>query len=309
MQTSGIGIVFSELSGNVNYEVLVSELSFLLGQWNYIIKKTIYSNPLDLIFRECDIISNLVRDFHLQNLDFIHTDHSLNLHKINFFLNYWQYSEKSIPTKFYLYANKKQLIKKQKMHQAWLNLYNQKVDLLTGGYIIIDSFNAMTIIDVNSGGFNTSLKVQDTVLQINLIAAKEIARQLLARNISGIILIDFIDMSSLRDKLLLLEYLYLLLAEDYAKPQIVQFSELGLIEITRKRVNQNLNLNYLYQQFDRLYIHFNLVKLQFFLLAYTKNPSCFDFIILLYYSPTILFNQNYILGYKSLYRKQYPVIV
>nr|YP_010330115.1 ribonuclease E [Porphyridium aerugineum]UNJ17831.1 ribonuclease E [Porphyridium aerugineum] len=241
LQPSGIGIIFLELSTTVNENILIDELYVLLKQWNYILKRSINLSPFNLIYRDDNLLSRIIRDHDANSFKIIYTDTLLNLKRMKFFLKYWQCLIDCNPRKIYFYENTDKLIDRTGIYKAWSQLKNNKVELLTGGYIILETFNAMTIIDVNSGAFNNSLKVKDSILQINLMAAKEIVYQLIIRNIAGIILIDFIDMNSPKDKLLLLEYLYSLLIHDNAKPQIVQFSELGLVEITRKRISLNLN--------------------------------------------------------------------
>ncbi|MGB3136371.1 MAG: ribonuclease E/G, partial [Nodosilinea sp.] len=115
-----------------------------------------------------------------------------------------------------------------------------RVDLPSGGYIIIERTEALTVIDVNSGSFTRSATARETVLWTNCEAAAEIARQLRLRNIAGVIVVDFIDMDSRRDKLQVLEHFNTALRSDKARPQISQLSELGLVELTRKRQGQNI---------------------------------------------------------------------
>jgi ribonuclease E len=115
-----------------------------------------------------------------------------------------------------------------------------RVDLPSGGYIIIEPTEALTVIDVNSGSFTRSATARETVLWTNSEAATEIARQLRLRNIGGVIVVDFIDMDSSKDQLKLLEHFNKALKADKARPQIAQLSALGLVELTRKRQGQNI---------------------------------------------------------------------
>merc|ERR1712093_943455 len=110
----------------------------------------------------------------------------------------------------------------------------------SGGYIIIEPTEALTVIDVNSGSFTRSANSRETVLWTNCEAAIEIARQLKLRNIGGVIIIDFIDMDTRRDQLQLLEHFTSAINGDAARPQIAQLTELGLVELTRKRQGQNI---------------------------------------------------------------------
>ncbi len=115
-----------------------------------------------------------------------------------------------------------------------------RVDLPSGGYIIIEPTEALTVIDVNSGSFTRSSNSRETVLWTNCEAATEIARQLRLRNLAGVIVVDFIDMDYRKDKLQVLEHFDRQLRADKARPQISQLSELGLVELTRKRQGQNI---------------------------------------------------------------------
>jgi ribonuclease E len=105
---------------------------------------------------------------------------------------------------------------------------------------VIEPTEALTVIDVNSGSFTRSATSRETVLWTNCEAATEIARQLRLRNIAGVIIVDFIDMDSRRDQLQVLEHFNKVLKADKARPQIAQLSELGLVELTRKRQGQNI---------------------------------------------------------------------
>ena len=115
-----------------------------------------------------------------------------------------------------------------------------RVDLPSGGYIIIEPTEALTVVDVNSGSFTRSNTSRETVLWTNCEAATEIARQMRLRNIAGVIIIDFIDMDYRKDQLQVLEHFNKQLRVDKARPQIAQLSELGLVELTRKRQGQNI---------------------------------------------------------------------
>jgi len=127
-----------------------------------------------------------------------------------------------------------------KVNAAIRDALKPRVDLPSGGYVIIEPTEALTVIDVNSGSFTRSANARETVLWTNCEAAVEIARQLKLRNIGGVVIIDFIDMESRRDQLQLLEHFTQAVRDDAARPQIAQLTELGLVELTRKRQGQNI---------------------------------------------------------------------
>ena len=115
------------------------------------------------------------------------------------------------------------------------------VNLPSGGYLFIQTTEALTVIDVNSGKFTNSATQDETILKTNIEAVHEIARQLRLRNIGGMIIIDFIDMTSRVDKLAMMEELEMAIESDKAKPQVGQLSDLGLVEMTRHRQGQAIS--------------------------------------------------------------------
>jgi ribonuclease E len=133
-----------------------------------------------------------------------------------------------------------EILEHYKVHAAIRDALKPRVDLPSGGYVIIEPTEALTVVDVNSGSFTRSANARETVLWTNCEAATEIARQLKLRNIGGVVIIDFIDMESRRDQLMLLEHFTQAMRDDQARPQIAQITELGLVELTRKRQGQNI---------------------------------------------------------------------
>ena len=119
-------------------------------------------------------------------------------------------------------------------------LLDKKVWLRSGGSIVIDQAEALTVIDVNTGKYVGRHNFDDTILKTNLEASKEIAHQLKMRNIGGIIIVDFIDMERVEDREKILSTLEQYLKEDRAKTSVVNISPLGLVEITRKRVRDSV---------------------------------------------------------------------
>jgi ribonuclease E len=133
-----------------------------------------------------------------------------------------------------------EILEHYRVNAAIRDALKPRVDLPSGGYVIIEPTEALTVIDVNSGSFTRSANARETVLWTNCEAATEIARQLRLRNIGGVVVVDFIDMESRRDQLQLLEHFTQAVRHDSARPQVAQITELGLVELTRKRQGQNL---------------------------------------------------------------------
>jgi ribonuclease G len=121
--------------------------------------------------------------------------------------------------------------------------YHSTVPLEGGGYIVIDPTEALTVVDVNTGSFVGQSCLEETVFEVNMRAAVEIARQVRLRNIAGIVVVDFIDMSKDEHRVAVVEKLKEALSADKAKTKVLPMSELGIVEFTRKRVgNDNLSL-------------------------------------------------------------------
>lgn len=140
------------------------------------------------------------------------------------------YTDKSLP-----------LIKLYSLESTLESALSKRVWLKSGGYLVIEPTEALTVVDVNTGKYDGKKNAAETVLKINLEAAVETARQLCLRNLSGIIIVDFIDMDSEEDKKLLLETLETEFKKDSVKTVLVEMTKLGLVEITRKKVRKPLH--------------------------------------------------------------------
>ncbi len=154
----------------------------------------------------------------------------------DFLVNY----ESNLDIGFHDNNSNQNILEKYGIKNAIQKALQPRVDLPSGGYIIIEPTEALTVIDVNSGSFTRSANSRQTVLWTNCEAAVEISRQMKLRNIGGVIVVDFIDMESRRDQFQLLEHFTSAIKDDSARPQIAQLTELGLVELTRKRQGQNI---------------------------------------------------------------------
>jgi len=154
----------------------------------------------------------------------------------DFLINY----ESNVDIEFHDNDLNQNILEKYEIKKTIQKALQPRVDLPSGGYIIIEPTEALTVIDVNSGSFTRSANSRQTVLWTNCEAAVEISRQMKLRNIGGVIVVDFIDMESRRDQFQLLEHFTSAIKDDSARPQIAQLTELGLVELTRKRQGQNI---------------------------------------------------------------------
>ena len=236
-----MGLLIKSSAQGIEEHSLLEDLNSLKKQWYFIQKIASIVNRPTLIYKDEDLIQRIVKEFCDHDIKKIIIDSEYGLNQLYYHLNKYNNLNTYInKTKLQLYNKSECILEKFKIQQSILKALKPKVNLESGGHIIIESKEALTVIDVNSGSFNTPNNSKDTILRTNLYAAFEIAHQLKIRNINGVIIIDFIDMRSQKDQLQLLEYFSQLLKLDNAKPKIVQLSELGLLELTRRRRGQSL---------------------------------------------------------------------
>jgi len=195
------------------------------------------SNPPNLIKRDDDFSLKILRDYFKSSTKNIIIDSKFSVERAkDFLVNY----ESNIDIEFHDNSLNQHIFEKYEIKKTIQKALQPRVDLPSGGYIIIEPTEALTVIDVNSGSFTRSANSRQTVLWTNCEAAVEISRQMKLRNIGGVIVVDFIDMESRRDQFQLLEHFTSAIKDDSARPQIAQLTELGLVELTRKRQGQNI---------------------------------------------------------------------
>ncbi len=231
----GNGLLIRTEGENVSEELLIGDLESLLQQWEAIQQAAETYPPPVLLNRDEDFIHRILRDHMGPDLMRVVVDEESAVERVSGFL---AQDGPNIVVESHNGPN--DLLDHFRINSAIHDALTPRVDLPSGGYIIIEPTEALTVIDVNSGSFTRSANARETVLWTNCEAAIEIARQLKLRNIGGVIIIDFIDMESRRDQLQLLEHFTSAVREDSARPQIAQLTELGLVELTRKRQGQNI---------------------------------------------------------------------
>ncbi len=236
----GMGILIRTEADGKAEEAIMEDLEFLQKQWESIQYQANYAKPPALLNRDDDFIQRVLRDTYSAEVNTIVVDSSAGVKRVKQQLMNWS-SGRSPQGVFIDYHREQQpILDYYRVNAAIKEALKPRVELPSGGYVIIEPTEALTVIDVNSGSFTRSATARETVLWTNTEAATEIARQLRLRNIGGVIVVDFIDMDSHRDKIKLLEHFNKSLKGDKARPQIAQLSELGLVELTRKRQGKNI---------------------------------------------------------------------
>ena len=231
------GLLFRTEAEKIKEELLIEDLENIIQQWENILKVSETSNPPNLIKRDDDFSLKILRDHIKSSTKNIIIDSKLSVERAqDFLINY----ETNINIEFHDNALTQHILEKYEIKKTIQKALQPRVDLPSGGYIIIEPTEALTVIDVNSGSFTRSANSRQTVLWTNCEAAVEISRQMKLRNIGGVIVVDFIDMETRRDQFQLLEHFTSAIKDDSARPQIAQLTELGLVELTRKRQGQNI---------------------------------------------------------------------
>ena len=234
----GVGVIVrTEAEGQTEADIQ-EDLEILLEKWNNIITSAESMTPPSLLYRDQDLLYRVIREACNEDTQEIIVDTAFALNRVQNILQNWHMNKNINVT---LYKGSEPLLVAMDIHKEIKAALQTKVNLPSGGYLFIQTTEALTVIDVNSGKFTNSATQDETILKTNIEAVHEIARQLRLRNIGGMIIIDFIDMTNRVDKLTMMEELELAMEEDKAKPQVGQLSDLGLVEMTRHRQGQALS--------------------------------------------------------------------
>lgn len=239
IKPAGMGLLVRTEAEGMEIDAIMEDLEALQGQWELVQQEAGSTRAPALLNRDNDFILRVLRDMYNADVNRIVVDSSDGVRRVKQHLVNWSAS-KTPQVLIDHHRERGPILEYFRVNAAIREALRPRVDLPSGGYIIIQPTEALTVIDVNSGSFTRSATARETVLWTNCEAATEIARQLRLRNIAGVIIVDFIDMDSRRDQLQLLEHFNQVLRADKARPQISQLSELGLVELTRKRQGQNI---------------------------------------------------------------------
>ncbi len=242
----GTGFIIRTAAENASEIDIERDIKFLTNLWNDIYKEQLSAKAPKLIFKDIGLSLRVLRDFLNKKFDKIIIDDKDEYKKIIDFLSI-QSPEYIDIVELYKNKNGVSLFDRYNIEKEISKSLNKKVWLKSGGYIIIDHAEALTAIDVNTGKFVGKRNFDDTILKTNLEAAKEIAFQLRLRNIGGIIVIDFIDMNKEEDKDKVYRMLEESLKRDRTKTAINKITELGIVEMTRKRTGNGIVSTFLEQ--------------------------------------------------------------
>jgi ribonuclease G len=233
----GVGVIIRTVGEELTREVFQREFNTLHETWKKIQKRSKSARPPALIHREAKLTSGLIRDVFTAKVDALTIEGSEVYNEVKTYLDGL---DPDLMKRVHLYVDPVPLFDKYGIEDAIREAFQRRVDLASGGYIIIEPTEALVSIDVNTGRYTGKKDPEKTILKTNMDAAKEIARQLRLRDIGGIVVCDFIDMETRANQDRVLQELRQHLSRDRARTRAFQVSELGLIEMTRQRVRPSL---------------------------------------------------------------------
>lgn len=237
IRPKGYGLIIRTASEGSQDKDLIKDLEFLLLLWETVQKKKDRVSAPTMLYSDLDLVFRSIRDLMIQDVKRLVVDSTDEYERIKDFVR--TYFENFLG-KIELYEGTEPIFDSFGIEFDISRALGRKVWLKSGGYIVIDQTEAMTVIDVNTGKFVGKEELEDTVLKTNLEAVKEIAYQIRLRNLGGIIIVDFIDMEKYENRDRVFLAFVEAMKKDRAKNTISHISELGLIQMTRKRVRESL---------------------------------------------------------------------
>jgi ribonuclease G len=232
-----MGFIVRTVSEGVGESELLADMDFLLKLWESIQQKKENAPVPSLIHKDLSITLRAIRDLFTPDIDTLVID---DVDEYNKVLEFVETFMPQLKYRIELYDRPELIFDYYGVEVEISRSLGRKIWLKSGGYIVIEQTEALTSIDVNTGKFVGKRNLEDTILKTNLEAVKEIASQLRLRNIGGLIVIDFIDMEKDSSREKVYSSLVESLRNDKHKTHILKFSELGLVEMTRKRIRENL---------------------------------------------------------------------
>lgn len=237
IKPSNMGVIVRTVAEGKSKEDFREDIKFLLKLWQKIEKEKKLGFAPRTIYKDFDLINKTIRDTFSKKIHkFIINDHQ----EYKSIVELVDLLSPALKDRISYFDENDNIFRHYKVESQINKSLDRKIWLKSGGYIVIDNTEALTVIDVNTGKYVGSIDLEDTVLNTNLEAAKEIAKQLRLRDIGGIIIIDFIDMVNEKDEQMVLDALQDALKKDRTKSRILGMTELGLVEMTRKKVRQRL---------------------------------------------------------------------
>lgn len=237
LRPEGTGLIVRTAAEGATAEDLKGDIETLKEIWDAIDRDRKTANAPALIYEEPPLVIRVIREHFTRDFRRLLIDDADTHSQV---LEYLEGTEADLVDKVTLYTDELALFERYHVEDQLRKALDRRVWLPSGGHLVIDRTEALTVVDVNTGRFVGSTNLEETVLQNNLESAEEIARQLRLRDIGGIIVIDFIDMEDTKAQEAVLLRLREHLAKDKTRTQVFDVSHLGLVEMTRKNVSAGL---------------------------------------------------------------------
>jgi ribonuclease G len=231
------GVIVRTVGEEVTEETLRKEFKRLFGTWKKIQRRASSGRAPLLVHEEMKLVGGIIRDLFSDKFDAITLDNKEILNEVK---QYVKNVDPDLQDRVHFHEDAVPLFDKHKIEEEIQKAFHRKVNLPSGGYIIIEPTEALVSIDVNTGRYTGKKDPESTILKTNIEAAREIAKQLRLRDIGGIIVVDFIDMESQPNRDRVLHELRSQLGRDRARTKAFEVSGLGLVEMTRQRVRPSL---------------------------------------------------------------------
>lgn len=220
-----MGFIIRSAADKASDEDIIAEAKSLIDLWKKVEENYRKAQPKTLVFEDAELLERAIRDTYSEDVENIIVNEPALAEQLR----------EADKIKVSVYDGNRNIFKHYGIAEQINRLADRRVNLENGAYLVIDKTEALTVIDVNTGHFVGGKDLEDTVFKTNMVAAEEIAKQLRLRNISGIVVIDFIDMTADEHKMQVVERLKQALKKDRLKTSAVEMTTLGLVELTRKK--------------------------------------------------------------------------
>src|SRR3954466_13626278 len=237
MRPPGSGFIVRTVAEGVSERELRSDMEFLIKLWNEVVRRAEGGRVPSLIYNDLDLLLRTVRDLFTADVEKLIIDSRPEYDRVKKFIAAFM---PDFAGHIELYEGNDPIFDGFGIEIEIDRALERKVWLKSGGYLIVDEMEALTAIDVNTGRFVGKKSLEDTITQTNLEASREVAEQLRIRSIGGMIVVDFIDMDRPSNKDKVMRAFNDFLRRDRAKAAVTRISELGLVEMTRKRTRESL---------------------------------------------------------------------
>ncbi|MCQ2602572.1 MAG: Rne/Rng family ribonuclease, partial [Clostridia bacterium] len=223
-----MGFIIRSAADKASDVDIENEAQSLLNEWKKVEQDYLKAPQKSIVFKEAELLERAIRDTYSEGVESVIVNDETLANELE---------SKLGKGKVEFYKGDKNIFAHYKISAQVNRLADRRVNMGNGAYLIIDKTEALTVIDVNTGKFVGDKDLEDTVFKTNMVAAEEIAKQLRLRNISGIVVIDFIDMTVEEHKTEVIEHLKTALKKDRLKTSSVEMTSLGLVELTRKKTS------------------------------------------------------------------------